>query len=362
MPPLDLPPGFDKLTRALERLSSERDIAVNKADVVTKSSLRLGMSFDKAFSELGGTVRDLRGGIEDRFVPAFELLNAGLRGNQTSVAKLINQQILTGDMFAATAPVFARLNQIAGIQNSELQTLATVSRELGAQYQISTSKLVQTLDFLGKRFGDFRLAGFGPQIEGAAMRLTSVLGPMFADRVGRAISDLFDPSLDNFTRMSILGIEDFRMRIGRATNEEQAFKLLVQAMNISAERFSDITGTTITQYLNLGIATELFGEAGKNFSVISKQLKEASRERLNTTLDYQKQYTILKEEIFVPLKIAFMQIFYPPLVTATEALRDFVFALTEDVNPAIKAVKEWVKEFDLRSKIMNGLEMFGNLM
>ena len=65
-------------------------------------------------------------------------LEAGLQGNTAGLARLINQQRLTGTASAKTAAAFATLEMTMGLSRDATNKLASDMVEMGNEFSIST--------------------------------------------------------------------------------------------------------------------------------------------------------------------------------------------------------------------------------
>ena len=93
-------------------------------DRLQRASLALGKTFDQMNAEITPAMDGLRGSLDQRIGAALAGLNAGLQGNTAGVAKLINQQQLTGTAFQNTAVTMAQLSQGLNVTTEEVNNLS----------------------------------------------------------------------------------------------------------------------------------------------------------------------------------------------------------------------------------------------
>ena len=165
------------LAKSMDALKGSIESAFDFAQRAEKSSLALGMSFETANNKLGGTMEDLRGDLNERFAGAIAGMEAGLQGNTAGIARLVNQQRLTGTASAKTAAAFANMEMTMGLSREATNKLASDMVEMGAEFQISTDNLVGAINMMAESFPAQKLAGMGAEVNAAVAGLQAELGP-----------------------------------------------------------------------------------------------------------------------------------------------------------------------------------------
>ena len=149
-------------------------------------------------------------------------MEAGLQGNTARVAKLINQQQLTGTAFKATAAAMASLEAGMNLSRTDTNALAESLIETGAEYGVSTDKLVGAIDALKETFPAQKLSGMGKDVMGAVAGLQAELGPSLAGPLNKVMKSVMDTSEEGFATLTKLGLGGVREQLSAAKSESEA--------------------------------------------------------------------------------------------------------------------------------------------
>ena len=117
----------------MDALTTQLRAAMDFADKAQRASLALGQTYDDTRTQLGGTMEGLRGDINQRFGAAMAGLEAGMQGNTAGVARLINQQQLTGTAYQQTAKAFAGLESSLQLSRDQTNNLSNSLIQTGAE-------------------------------------------------------------------------------------------------------------------------------------------------------------------------------------------------------------------------------------
>jgi len=274
-----------------------------------KASLALGVSFGETSEQFASQMNQLRGGLTERFTASFAGMEAGLQGNTGGIGKLINQQRLTGTQSAKTAGVFAKMEMTLGNSREATNALADSLPGLGAKWQTATNVLVNAIDSLAKHFPAMKLSGIGPHIADAIASLQGELGTSLSDPLNKVMGQIFDTSDKAFQNLATLGIGDVRERLAAAKTEAQATAILKDALKTASNTVKDFTAGSPDFYRLVGVAKDVFGDAALDMVTLS----DAFGKRVESTADplakFGDQLGIIKDEIFLPLQLAFVAAF-----------------------------------------------------
>jgi len=296
----DLLFGLNKLTDAITG-------SLEFAQRTEKASLSLGMTFLEARKELGPTLKGLHGTMKDRMSVGLETVAAGLQGNNSGIALLINQQKLTGQAFKQTAKIFAGV-EAAGIgTTTSLNSLAENTITLGDQYRVSTEVLTRVIQSLEKNMTDMGLADMGPHVIGAIQQLQSTLGPQFEGRLKTLIGMIFDTSQETYANLAKLGIPLIREQLSASTSQKEAFSLFAKGIQKAGIVMDEFTGTADAFFPMIGVAKDVFGRLSTDISPVAKALREGVRERDLNLSFFFKQISTLWDDAVVPLQDALSQ-------------------------------------------------------
>jgi hypothetical protein len=361
------------LKTAITELTNVMKQSFGFADRQQKSSLALGMNLRDTRGKLGGTIDGLRGSIEKRFVAGMMTLEAGLQGNSAGVAKLINQQQLTGGQAQGTAKVFAKLIKIGGVQADAANALASDMISTGNEYGVSTEVLVGALNSLESNMAAMNLAEMGPQVAGAMSELQAQLGPEMAGPLKNVMSMVMDTSMEGYANLTKLGIGGVREQLAAATTTAEATQILKDAFVTASDNFKTVAGDAKNAYFQVGIASQTFGDQAKYTTTLSEALTTGLRERNEADVDYADSLATMKSEVLDPLKEAFMSLYVaslPTLIAVFKQLKKWVqdgvdklknwYVEMGGIENIIKAVKEKFEE--LKPKIINIGKIIGGVL
>lgn len=319
----------------MDALSSQLKAAIAFADTAQKASLALGTTYEETRVQLGGTMQGLRGDINQRFGAAIAGMEAGLQGNTAGIARLVNQQQLTGTAFQATTKTMASLESELGASRDETNLLSVSLIETGAEYQISTDKLVGAIDALKSTFPAQKLAGMGSDVMAAVTQLQGELGPQLAGPLQNVMKMVMDTSMDGYERLTKLGIGDVRERLSAAKSSAEAQQILKDAFVTASDNFKSVAGNASEGFFQIGVASEIFGQQSIEFTTIADNFGKRTKKEGEAAVDFGKQLSVLKAEILVPFQEAFA-VAYPFLLEAMDTFS----AIANTVGQRFKAFAE----------------------
>ena len=290
------------LTKAMEGLTSQIKGAIEFATKAEKASLALGMTFEQTNNQLGGTMEGLRGDMNQRFAGAIAGMEVGLQGNTRGIARLVNQQRLTGTASAATAKAMASLEAQLGLSREQTNAFAETIKTTGAEWGISTDKLVTAMTALEASFPAQAMAGMGDKVTGAMVELTAQLPQGMHKQLNSVMTMVMDTSMEGYERLTKLGIGGVREQLSAARNSEEAAKILEKAFKTASSRFSEIGGGAEDFYASLGVAAETFGPAAINFTTVSEAFGTRVKQEGADAEAFGQQLSVIKDEIMIPLQ------------------------------------------------------------
>ena len=320
------------LTKSMEGLSNQLRQALDFADKAQKASLALGQTYDTTKDQLGGAMQGLRGDINQRFGAAMAGLEAGLQGNTAGVARLINQQQLTGTAFGRTATAFAGLESSLQLSRDQTNMLSDSLVETGAEYQISTDKLVDAIDALKATFPAQALAGMGDKVMGAVTQLQGELGPQLAGPLQNVMKMVMDTSMEGYERLTKLGIGDVRERLSAAKSSAEAQQILKDAFVTASNNFKSVAGDASKGFFQIGVASEIFGSQAIELTTVADNLGQRIRTEGDQAADFGMTLANLKAEIMVPFQEGLTNL-YPFLVK----LADVISGVANTIGQRFKA-------------------------
>ncbi|MAO21671.1 MAG: hypothetical protein CMJ25_13045, partial [Phycisphaerae bacterium] len=290
------------LSKAMEGLTSQLKSSMEFAMRADKASAALGMTFEQTNDQLGGTMEGLRGDMNQRFAGAIAGMEAGLQGNTQGIARLVNQQRLTGTASAGTAKAMATLEAQLGLSRDQTNKLSNSLIETGAEWQISTDKLVGAVTSLEASFPAQAMAGMGDKVTGAMVELTAQLPQGMHKQLNSVMNMVMDTSMEGFERLAKLNIGGVREQLSAAKNSEEAAQILQEAFKTASSEFNKIGGGAESFYASLGVAAETFGPAAINFTTVSEAFGTRVKQEGSDAEAFGNQLGVIKDEIMIPLQ------------------------------------------------------------
>ena len=297
------------LTKAMDSLKGSIESAFAFAQRAEKSSMALGMSFGQASDQLGGTMKGLRGDLNERFAGAVAGLEAGLQGNTAGIGRLVNQQRLTGTASAKTAEAFAKMEMTMGLSRETTNQLASNMVELGAEFQISTDNLVGAINMMAESFPAQKLAGMGAEVNEAVATLQAELGPSMSGPLNSVMKMVMDTSMQGYENLTKLGIGNVREQLAAAKDSSEANRILKDAIAIASRNFKDVVGDASEGFFQVGVASEIFGKSALDIVTVQDAFGQRVKVEGEQTADFGNQLSVVKDEILVPLQEAFLEFF-----------------------------------------------------
>jgi len=338
------------LIEAMDSLKDSIRESIVFADNAQKASLALGQTFQKTNETLGPTMEGLRGDMNDRFAAAIGGMEAGLQGNTAGIARLINQQRLTGTQSSKTAKVFAGMEAALGLSREQTNELAASLVETGEDWQIATDKLVNSLDALKDSFPAQALAGMGDRTVGAFKTLTAELGPQLKKPLDSVMKMILDTSFKGMERLTMLGIGGVREQLSASRSSEESAKILKAAFITASKKFKEIAGGADEAYFLLGAAAELFGPAAINFTTVADNLGIRMKEEQKEVDLFAESLSTLRKEILQPFGKAIAENVYPILLELMPFFQRVVINIAHGLrimlnvlDPVFTQLWEWGK-------------------
>ena len=339
------------LMSAVGSLKDKLSDLMDFADKAQKASLSIGMSYQQSSSALKPSIDNLRGSIENRFSAGLRTLEAGLQGNTVGVAKLINQQELTGTQFAKTATTFAKLEAGLSLSREQTNNLSENLITTGNKWGISTDKLVNALESMKDSLPFQKLAGWGDKFAGSITELQGMLGPQFGTEVNQMMRMITDTSLEGMRKLAVLGIGDIRQRISNAKDQEEVTRLLVETIKKANQSVKALIGPGGSFE---GGAAALEYAAGRSAIVFNTLSDNLNKRVLNPmVVDFAKTMETLKKEIWVPLQELFAEKVYPELLRFTEYFSKISKTIVKVISDTLESSFEGTSDFI--NKVLIGL-------
>lgn len=329
------------LTKAMDGLKDTIQSAFSFAMQAEKSSLALGMSFETAQQKLGGTMDGLRGDLNETFAAAIAGMEAGLQGNTAGIARLVNQQRLTGTASGKTAAAFATMEMTMGLSREATNKLASDMVEMGAEFGTSTDVLVGALNNMAKSFPAQKLAGMGTELNAAVASLQTELGKSMTGPLNNVMNMIMDTSMEGYERLTQLGIGGVREQLAAAKSQEEAQMILKDAIATASQNFKSVVGDASQGFFQVGVAADIFGQSAMDLTTVQDAFGQRVKVERKETEEFGNQLGVIKSEILLPVQRAFLLLF-PTIKEGAVILGSF---LKEVVVQLVEKGKEFVSSF-----------------
>ena len=322
------------LSKSIDGLKNQVQIAIGFADNAQKASLALGQTYEQTRDSLGSTMQGLRGSLDQRFSAGIAGMEAGLQGNTAGVAKLINQQRLTGTAHRATAKAMAGLESGMNLSRQDTNLLSDSLINTGAEWQISTDKLVGAIDALKDTFPAQKLAGMGANVMEAVTLLQAELGPSLADPLNTVMKILLDSSQEGLATINKLGLAGVREQLSSDQSTRESLSILRDAIGTGSDTFRRYTVGSDKNFRLIGVAGENLSQGAIHFTTLMDAFGDRVKNE-DPARDFADTLQTLKAEAFVPFQEA--------LVLARPLITDVARVLSVVAQKVGQSFKEWVK-------------------
>jgi hypothetical protein len=327
--------------------------AIGFADNAQKASLALGQTFSQTRVSLGGTMEGLRGDISQKFSASIAGMEAGLQGNTAGVARLINQQQLTGTNYQKTAAAFAKLEAGMNLSRDETNVLSNNLIETGAMYGVSTDKLVEAIDALKNTFPAQALAGMGSEVMEAVTLLQGELGGQLADPLNKVMQMVMDTSLEGYERLTKLGIGDLREQISNSDMDARGLRdVLKEALITADSSIRAMSEGSDNFFAQIGVTENVLGKGVLDITTVVQNFGKRSQQEADIAFEFGMSLDNLKNEAITPFKEAFI-LAYPGIVEGVNVISGMFNVLGEGFKSFAEemgtegAVRSAMKKFSL---------------
>jgi len=240
----------EPLIRAMDQLTGAIKDSYEFTGKAEKASAALGLSFTDGLKKMGPSITGLRGTIEQQYTTGIIMLDKGLRGNAAAVGKLVNQQMLTGTAYKGTIQQFARMQVMGGLSIKATNELADQTRIAGAEYGISTDKLIKALDTLKAQEVFLGVAGMTKSMGATIVKLQATLHSAFdTQSLGKMMNLIVNTGTKGIQTLATLGIGDIRDKLQAARNDEvRQYAILKEALMSAGKTLKGLVGDSSLQF------------------------------------------------------------------------------------------------------------------
>lgn len=324
------------LTAAINGLKDKFDKAMEIADNAQRTSLSLGKTYDEVRKELKSTFAGLRGSIENKLQVGFLLLNSGLEKNSGGIARLINQQQLTGTSFSATAKSLAKLESSLGISRDSNNKLADSLILLTSKYGVSTDKLIDSILSLKETFGTQKALGLGVNFQEAIAILVSRFGPAFAEDISNAVKYILEPGILRTSQLQMLGLASIRQFLegaAKTASPETIAETLEIVFRAIAKKFNQVGQG---DFETLGIYEQLLGPVKSFLPFLNAQIRDPKIIQAEKALsEFADSIDTFRKEAWAP----FTELIMDKTYNAFKDLNEIYYA---SINVFFRAYSDYI--------------------
>ena len=329
-----------QLITAMDGLKNVLRDSIAFSDNAQKASLALGQTYSQTKDKLAPAMDGLRGDLNEKFAAGIAGMEAGMQGNTKGLAKLINQQRLTGTQSANTSRAIAGLEAGLDLSRDQTNNLAESLVQTGNEYGVSTDKLVAAVDALKATFPAQALAGMGDKVMGAVTNLQAELGPQLAGPLNNVMKMVLDTTFEGQERLTKLNIGGVREQLANARDATHAQEILSEAFKTASQSFKSIAAGAGDNFLSIAAANEVFGEQSMAFTTIAAGFGDRVKQEGTQALDFGATLETVRKEVFLPLQETFASMY--PLILQVATL--FGGALSSGIQMLVEVGQRfWVQ-------------------
>ena len=334
----------EPLVRAMDQLTGAIKDSYEFTGKAEKASAALGLSFTDGLKKMGPSITGLRGTIEQQYTTGIIMLDKGLRGNAAAVGKLVNQQMLTGTAYKGTIQQFARMQVMGGLSIEATNELADQTRITGAQYGISTDKLIKALDTLKAQEVFLGVAGMTKSMGSSIVKLQATLGAAFdTNSLGKMMNLIVNTGTKGLQTLTALGIGDVRTRLEQHRGDEvRTFAILKDAIMTAGKTLKGFVGDSSLQF---GAFTSQLDPAAQLLIPAMERLAEGTDVNAEAQHKFADLMTTLWSEVWNPLKV-FVMSMEPQLKAWAKTMSSIAQWLVGNIARFFKQLAPVEKVFD----------------
>ena len=191
--------------------------------------------------------------------------------------------------------------------------------ETGAEYGVSTDKLVNAIDALKETFPAQKLAGMGSDVMEAVAQLQSELGPSLAGPLNKVMKTVMDTSEEGMATITKMGLEGVREQLSASKSADQSREILKNAIMTGSDTYKQHTLGSDTNFRMLGVAAENIGRGAIDFTTVADAFGDRTRQEIDQAADFGMTLSNLKAEALVPFQEG-LAVAYPFLVKVADVL------------------------------------------
>jgi len=295
-------------------------------DALQKNALSVGTTANSLRENLGGTLKDLPGGMMEGLKSATDFMQAGLRKHSKGMLFLANQAKVTGQGSQKIVAGFAKLSAALPMTAGEMGDLGDDVLDLSRTWGVKSTALMEVLTANTETIG--KLAAMGVPFTdtgGVIAGMVAKVGQQFSGSVGDLAKQItFGEGFEDVVA-SVIKTGDSalvaQMRSGKVSEE-----LLTSIMRSTVDQFHTLTAGAGNDRAVLSTLADIFGfnmaqisqfEAMLESLETTKTLAEMSHEEISAKWD--ESLSVLIQEISGPLKMTLI----PMLTFVTKVVKMF---------------------------------------
>jgi len=287
-------------------------------DKYQKATLSIGVDYQVASAALSGSMKDLKGSLDDRFTPAFLTLKAGLGMNSAGVTKLVHEQKLTNIAFQNTAAALKDVQISTGMSIESLNALASTTTKAANKYFMSSDLLVKAIGDLKQIMPSVMLSGNTKMIEGLRDWMAS-LGPGMQETATRIANEFLSPEYEKMGLLSQLNIEHLREQIFVSKDAKTTANIMNKVVMQGMKAMNSFADTQQMSFRDIQSFSKVYGKLGTDIVVAANQLGKAASRREDSLAEAGRDFGTAMNTLKQPFEDLFMTRLMPSLLNLTQS-------------------------------------------
>ncbi len=304
--------NLQAIINPLDLLRSALLTGVSQSDQYQEAALRLGTDVNKVVASFPGDMAHATGGFVAAMDSTFKQMDMGMSnlGAHTSMAA-VRTAALGGDVNSLIKTQRGMQTHL-GMNEHAVNNSSKRMIELSQQYNISSDRLVASLDALAASQNMMAALGIGEEVNNSVMELTAKMGAGNEKLIAKFTNSLLATGSASVQHAVLGGIQDLQsaMLQGNVSTDQ-----LEKGMLEQGRRLQGIVSQMQADGVQMNVAMEqlssLYGPGAQAALQLAKSYDNMTPEQIakqdrlaKIQEDWGNTLSTLKEEILTPIKIA----------------------------------------------------------
>jgi hypothetical protein len=319
---------------------------------ITGSSDRLVTALDsnvtrsgKQLDKFSGDMADVTGGFTAAIHTTMTQVDIGLRDlGEYTVKAGIREEVLGGNL-AGLVRAQRRMETHLGFNSEQVNSSSKHMIELSQHFNISTQRLVTSLDGLASHMSTFAALDIGKEMTDAVAEFTARMGAGNEALVAKFTKALTATGGESVKQAVLGGVFDLQKEIMSGNVNADT---LQNAMIKQGGRLQGIVDQMVQGNVNMNVAMDYlnkqFGEGAQAALMMYQQYEqftpeeiENQRRQMKIAEDWGNTLKTMKDEILSPIKQAISK-FLPPVLEKLNEISGFLTGLLKGMTFVVAAI------------------------